>query len=111
MQQRRAVAAAHDHVGDHEVRLQVLGQFQRRLGADRLVDLPAAEPQQRGHAPARAGRVVDDEGGQHGVTPTRTDWAVNDVPVRVVTEIRGFSPRTLLGATKISLVFPVVASV
>ena len=65
VQQGRTVPAAHDHVGDHEVGLDVLGQLQRRLDADRLVHLPAAEPQQRGHALARRGRVVDDEGGQH----------------------------------------------
>ena len=42
-----------------------------------LVHLPAAEPEQGGHALARRGRVVDDEGGQHWSIRTWTDDAVN----------------------------------
>ena len=89
----------------------VLGEVQRRLGADRLVHLPAAEPEQRGHARARAGRVVDDERGQHGSIRTWTDEAVKFVPVSVVTEIRGFDPLMLDGLVNISSVGPVVVRV
>jgi hypothetical protein len=77
VQQSCPVPAAQDEVGDHEVRLDLLGEGERGLDADRLVHLPAAEPKQGGDALACPGRVVDDERGQHAGTAVFADSAVH----------------------------------
>ena len=109
--QGRPVPAAHGHVGDHQVEVDLSGDAQGRLGADRLVDLPSTELQQGGDPPARGGRVVDDQCGQHDWIGVGVDEAVKFAPMSVVTEILGFDPAMLDGLVNTSAVGPVVVSV
>jgi hypothetical protein len=72
----RAGLAGHRHVRDHEVGVVGRGLAEGVVGAGGLAHRPAGEAQQAGHATARLGLVVDDQGRQHWNHPVFTDWAV-----------------------------------
>jgi hypothetical protein len=85
------MAATHLDVGDHEVEVDAGGHAQRGLGADGLVHFPPAEVQHGAHPAPGAGRVVDDQGGQHAGTGVFT--LVQPWLVSVMTDSRGWSAR------------------